>query len=627
MTSILPTSRVSRLFPDGGRRKSPWQPGIIAVKFRENVRPLVNVRTADDIPVVQSLGCVDLAEFHILARKWHVRHIQHTADLSYEEADRAQELARKSGKQSHHLKHFVWLHTPSNAAIEQISGEFAKLPCIEFASPVPSMSGSATTNDRFLGASESIVPIGLLENQWYIFHCKADQAWDIATGNGVTINIVDEGFDPHHEDLQSKVDAVFNSTTNSDAISTPATGTKEQLNHGTGAAGLAAAAANNNIGIAGFAFDARLRLVQAFKDPRSTDQNVPKFAVTRAINWAADQAAAASGRNVTSISLGVGPGRYEQVPVDAASNVHVAIDQAIVRGTVVCISAGNTSSALGRDVSTDLHDQPFVGSNAIVVGAMRRDATGIDVPANTNWGWRMTVCAPGDAFHDMTCSTGSDKYTNRYGGASGATPKVAGTAALMLQANSNLTHDQIKAILNGTGTPLPGNNHERPFGPLLNTFEAVKAAQVPASGPKLIANRFLAFGNVKRNTPSPAQSVTLFNIGVDPLNLISLTQTSGSVDFKITAQPTVPGPINPGDKPAIAITFTPTSHDDVDATFSLVSNDPASPLLIHCTGTAPWTLGDYLAPFRWIGRHPVAATVGVGAIVVLILILTGKIKL
>ena len=39
----------------------------------------------------------------------------------------------------------------------------------------------------------------------------------------------------------------------------------------------------------------------------------------------------------------------------------------------------------------------------------------------------------------------------------------------------------------------------------------------------------------------------------------------------------------------IPIQFTPTSKNDVRATFNLTTNDPATPTIpITCTGTAPW---------------------------------------
>jgi serine protease AprX len=61
-------------------------------------------------------------------------------------------------------------------------------------------------------------------------------------------------------------------------------------------------------------------------------------------------------------------------------------------------------------------------------------------------------------------------------GTSMATPHVSGTVALMLEANPGLTPDLVKAILEGTATPMPGyGQHEMGVG-FLDAFEAVRAA-------------------------------------------------------------------------------------------------------------------------------------------------------
>jgi subtilisin family serine protease len=288
-----------------------------------------------------------------------------------------------------------------------------------------SFSGSAPPlNDRFLGEDENITGIGLLENQWYIFRCNADKAWSLATGKGVTITVIDEGFDAEHEDLKPNIDMVFNSTTKNSQISTRSSGSAKHINHGTACAGLAAAVGNNNVGIAGFAFNAKLRLAQAFKDASSADPAVPETNIRAAIGWAGLQPT--SGRHVITISLGVGD-TYDQIPIDAApgsatepETIRMAIDAAIDNNIVVCISAGNSSNTLGQDLSTDQKGILYTSSNAIVVGATRKNQQGQDVPSNSNWGPRMTVCAPGDPAHDMTCSSKPDPYTNKFGGAEGS---------------------------------------------------------------------------------------------------------------------------------------------------------------------------------------------------------------
>lgn len=607
-----------------------WQPGMIEVKFREDVRPQVEARSGSNGPHVESLNGVDLTDFHELARKWRVHHIRHTIKMSYEEADRLQEAVRKRGKHADHMSHFVTLHLDRDAPVENVAAEFRKLACIETAELMPTFSGSTLPNDPYLGTDDVIHPNGQLENQWYIFHCNADKAWDMTldggekvSGNGVAIAIIDQAFYADHEDLKDNVKQRHNAFTNDANLSGPGTAALRDLQHGTGAAGLAAARGNNNKGIAGFAPQADLWLVQGLHihDPNQPHDQ-PQNRVPDALIWAAQQAVAASpARTVINASIGLNATPISpQLPIDVVKQISTIIDAAIA-GTdsraVVCIAAGNDEKdSTGKDVSIDENGTPF-GSNAIVVGAMYVEAGDNVRYPTSNWGSRVTVCAPGDRNHDMTCSSPDELYRIQYGQTSGATPKVAGTVALMLQANPNLTHDQVKAILNGTGKALTRQDNERPVGPMLDTLAAVKAAQAPTAGAKLIANRFLNFGKIDRGK-SATQTVNLFNIGVDKLTLTLLQPAPGSSsDFSTSA---IPGPIDKGASATINVTFTPTSHKDADATFLLAHDGPDSPLPIKCTGTAPWSFGE---KFKLAGE--IAA--GAAVVVLVVLAITGRIKL
>jgi subtilisin family serine protease len=100
----------------------------------------------------------------------------------------------------------------------------------------------------------------------------------------------------------------------------------------------------------------------------------------------------------------------------------------------------------------------------------------------SNYGSRIVVCAPGDSAHDLTCSIASDgSYRNGFGGTSGATPKVAGTAALMLDLNPDLTHEEVRNILNSTGTAVV-TDAGKPVGTFLNSEAAVRNARKLAGG-------------------------------------------------------------------------------------------------------------------------------------------------
>ncbi|MEU6985156.1 S8 family serine peptidase [Streptomyces sp. NPDC046324] len=87
------------------------------------------------------------------------------------------------------------------------------------------------------------------------------------------------------------------------------------------------------------------------------------------------------------------------------------------------------------------------------MGATAYDATLNKRAWFSNYGSRITVSAPGDDMHDVTCDSSADTaYRNAFGGTSGATPEVAGTVALMPAVNPGLSHAEVRQMLNASGT-------------------------------------------------------------------------------------------------------------------------------------------------------------------------------
>jgi subtilisin family serine protease len=473
--SSQPALRVSRLFPDRSKPKSPWQPGIVEIMFQDHVKPQAVPNERTGIPTVRSLSQFDLSAFHALAQKWHVGNIR-PAVIGTSGESSQQPQSNRSGGMFDNLNRFVRLQFDRHAPVEQIAREFCALPGVQSASPTPIFSPATLPNDPYLGTSDALqTPVSDLENQWYIFHCHANDAWEVAApggarlnGRGVAIAIVDDAFDANHEDLQANVRQTYNAITNDNHITQLGSNNRNDTIHGTAVAGLAGAVGNNNLGICGFAWGSDLFLVQALRNPDQPGE-LPSNALPQALRWVGQQAMdRGNARTVVNVALGlsatlISPQSPPDVNIRVNGRDNVAIKTIIdtlvdpqVARAVVCIAAGNDEKdQLGKDVSTDSDGKPDSGSQAIVVGAMLVDA-GDDVRVpSSNWGSRVTVCAPGDFHHDMTCSAGIDgPYRRQFGQTSGATPKVSGTVALMLQANPDLTHAQVKAILNGTGSEL-----------------------------------------------------------------------------------------------------------------------------------------------------------------------------
>jgi hypothetical protein len=487
-----------RFVTPGARPTTPsYEPGVVEVLFRDGVSPTV-ISADTTSPAAVRSPSASLNEVNRILQRHGAQSIEPTFLLTHEAATTAQTTARDQGIDVPHLAHFVTIRFPADADVQAIAEELRALPDVEKAVPVPTAlppdvglatSGRLTsTLDRgvmieelpaeealpagnplaepLTGNSTTVVvnPSTGLENQWYIIRCKVNAAWARSTGKNVVIADVDWGCRVTHEDLAADIEKTFNSFDGTTNVNQGAS-----MYHGTGVIALAGAAVNGK-GLAGVAYEASLWPVQA---DSGAGPALGGNAWARGIDWIRT-ANSGGKRKVAILEVQTGAfGNYEQVP-----SVNAAIKTAIASGVVVCVAAGNGD----RDAGIDDAGQPIPETGSILVGA-----TGYDASQNvrawfSNYGPRITVSAPGDSSHDVTCtSTSNTAYRNNFGGTSGATPKVAGVAALMLSANPGLTHEQIRTILRTTGTAVV-TDAAKPVGTFLDADAAVQRAAVGAVG-------------------------------------------------------------------------------------------------------------------------------------------------
>jgi len=112
-----------------------------------------------------------------------------------------------------------------------------------------------TPNDPALGAPETApgTPSGT-SVEWWPQREDFPRAWDVTTGAGALVGVIDTGLDATHPDLAGKVRA----GDDYDAQSGDGPPTTDEVGHGTHVASLACAAANNGVGIAGAGYDCQL---------------------------------------------------------------------------------------------------------------------------------------------------------------------------------------------------------------------------------------------------------------------------------------------------------------------------------------------------------------------------------
>ena len=309
------------------------------------------------------------------------------------------------------------------ATVEDTVAALRNSPDVEFAEPNAVCRALVTPNDTLFkyqyALSNTGQMIGTVPGSPQgkpSADIKAPEAWEETEGSpSVVIAIVDTGVDLTHVDLQSKIKASGRDFVNGDLDASDDNG------HGTMVAGIAAAATNNNEGIAGVAWNAMILPVKVL----DASGNGPSDAVAQGIIWAAD-----NGANVINLSLG------SETPSLTLQN---AVKYAYDKGLFIAAAAGNSNTAV--DYPAAYHPYCFT------VAATDYN----DLRASwSNYGPEVDVAAPGDRvlapYPQALTPLGFIPYA--YGtGTSMSAPHVAGLAALILAEKPTLTPAQIQAII------------------------------------------------------------------------------------------------------------------------------------------------------------------------------------
>lgn len=277
-------------------------------------------------------------------------------------------------------------------------------------------------------------------NQWGLYNSEyedidisASEAWNYATGRGVTVAVIDTGIDLNHEDLHDNLLPI-----SYDAVSSSSPSAFHNIprngSHGTICAGIIGAVRNNGKGIAGVTPDVNLMSVSVEFGSGDIDDQLAE-----GIIWAYQ-----NGADILSCSWG---GRYPS-PI-----IEQAIDSALAngrngKGCIMVFAAGN--GFIGPPVFFPAN----YNEDVIAVGNIRKSGMWDETSAH---GDQLLICAPGtDIFSTLLYDTYGDKdiYLDAHSyddisntGTSFSCPHVSGTIALMLELNPDLSISQIREIL------------------------------------------------------------------------------------------------------------------------------------------------------------------------------------
>ncbi|HEX5693626.1 MAG TPA: S8 family serine peptidase, partial [Arenimonas sp.] len=300
--------------------------------------------------------------------------------------------------------------------------------------------------------------------QWGYFDAdagiRANQAWDVANGDGIIVAVLDTGHVSHSDldaNIQGGYDFINDSSISGDGNgrdSNPADpgdyyGGNPSSWHGTHVAGTIAAVTNNAKGVAGTAWGATVMPVRVLGRGGGYTSDIAD-----AIIWASGGSvsgvptlSAAAAADVINMSLG-GSGSCDSLTQNA-------INSAVSRGTTVVVAAGN-SNANAANFS------PASCNNVVNVASVTSSSSRSSF---SNYGASIDVSAPGSGIlstlNSGSSGPGSESYAS-YNGTSMAAPHVAGAVALAQSRRLALglalwTPAQVEANLKATAYALSGS--------------------------------------------------------------------------------------------------------------------------------------------------------------------------
>ncbi len=338
--------------------------------------------------------------------------------------------------------------------------------------------------------------------QWGHDAVDAVEAWNAGErGQGVSVAILDGGFDLDHPDLAANID--FGRSANFVEGETLQYGEDDTFSHGTHVAGTVAAA-DNGFGIIGVAPEAQLILVKVLGDEGSGSFADVIEGIIHAANVDAD---------VINMSLGLylfknggvldADGSIVPIPASEVAALKNAIQKAVTyayqQGTTVIASAGNDAingqaDKSGVHVPSDLAHVINISATAPIGWATDPSNANFDRLASySNYGNTIDFAAPGGDFvypgeelctvagitnpcwvFDLVFSTGNGGWYWS-AGTSMAAPHASGVAAIIIgQHGGELSPVQVEAELKKTADDIykPGRDPYSGHGQV-NAYNAV----------------------------------------------------------------------------------------------------------------------------------------------------------
>ena len=283
----------------------------------------------------------------------------------------------------------------------------------------------------------------------------ADQSWELGiTGSGISVAVLDTGIDTDHTDLYDSLvwEECFLS-----GGSCPVTGTttasgegsaEDGNGHGTHVAGIIT---SDNTTYSGVAPNAGIVAIKILNDSGSGSMSN----IVSGLDWVAENHDAYRIR-IVNMSLG-----SETIFEGACDSESASLADAVAavknEGIVLFAASGNDGEDSGISIPACLSDVVSVGavydsgfSSMSSEACSESNVSADQVVCFSNVSDELDLLAPGAVIVSSKVGGG----TTSMSGTSMSTPHAAGMAALLLEANADLTPDQVLALMVNTGVSI-----------------------------------------------------------------------------------------------------------------------------------------------------------------------------
>ena len=399
------------------------------------------------------------------------------------------EIAEINSKNGASIKraspHFMMMNVPQGRTVSQMVESYSRNPNVEYAEANYIAHTHLVPDDEYYGY------------QWHLDTSEDDltlhgvnggginiePVWDITTGDGVIVAVIDTGvaYEDYEEFILNpagKIRQVITYTQAPDLANTNFVSGYDFVNndnhpnddegHGTHVTGTIAQSTNNEIGVAGVAFDCSIMPIKVLDKGGSGTYDW----IADGIYYAAD-----NGAQVISMSLG---------GTSPSSTLENALAYAYDEGVTIICSAGNDGA--GAPPSYPAAYDAY----CIAVGATRYDET---VSSYSTTGDYVDIAAPGgDLNIDQNGDTYGDGVLQQtfdgdysdfgyyfYQGTSMAAPHVSGVAALLISYGVD-SPDNVREAMESTAEKKGFTDHDPAYGwGIVDAHAALQFVQGPAA--------------------------------------------------------------------------------------------------------------------------------------------------